>query len=46
MVFVVVGFAMGLAYNAPLIVSVGIGVAGGLVMLVIDRLLNRKKATA
>ncbi|MDD4050674.1 MAG: hypothetical protein PHR28_02085 [candidate division Zixibacteria bacterium] len=43
---VIMGFAMGLAYDAPIIVSVAIGVVGGLAIIVVGRLLNRKKATA
>lgn len=42
---VIMGFAMGSAYDAPIIVSVVIGVVGGLAIIVAGRLLNRKKAT-
>lgn len=41
----VAGFAMGLVYDAPVIVSVGIMVVFGLAIIFADRLLNRKKAT-
>jgi len=46
LVFFIAGFAFAIFQDASLIASVGIGLAAGLVILVVVRLLNRKKVTA
>lgn len=43
---VIAGIVLALAQDASILVSAGIGLAGGLVMVVVVRLINRKKMTA